>query len=68
MDEIMYVGAGFISALIFCFVLVKATCRFGELQYLPNPEHDPDNPYILRFLVDPSTWLRGKYVVLKIRK
>ncbi len=68
MVEMLYVGAGFVSALIFCFIWVKVSCRFGELQYMKNPEHDPDNPYILRFLVNPATWLGKKYVVLRIRK
>lgn len=68
MDEMLYVGAGFISALILCIIGIKLLCNFGELGYMQNPQDDPDNPYILQFKVNPLIWLNKKYIVLEIRK
>jgi len=66
--DILFMGAGFLLALIFVLLYLKINVRTGGITMIKNPNNDPDNPYILQFNVNPETWLKGKYVLLQVRK
>jgi len=68
MEELLYGGAGFLLALLLVFIFFKLNCHTGKVMLIPNPNNDPDNPYVLQFMVDPNNWLKGKYIWLKVIK
>lgn len=67
-DNLLYVGAGFVSALAFVWIFFLANCSTGSVRVVRNPHNDPDNPNLLYFEADPDKWLKKKYVILTVRK
>lgn len=68
LNNCLFMGAGFVLALIIVLLYFKINVRTGGITMIKNPNNDPDNPYVLQFSVNPETWLKGKYVMLKVRK
>lgn len=63
---IFFEGALFVLSIN--FLLFIFFCTKGGIELIKNPVNDPDNPFILRFDVDPTKWLSKKYIILKVRK
>ena len=48
-------------------IFVGFLCNTGEIRVIKNPSKDPNNPDILKFNVNPNTWLNRRYVLLRVR-
>ena len=68
MEKVLYFALGYALASVITILVIKARAYFGSIEMKKNPKNDPDNPYILRFNVDPQKWLDKAYVILEVRK
>lgn len=68
LQEIMVTILCYGVVVAFAFVIfVGFFCSTGEIRITRNPNKDPDNPYILKFNVNPNTWLNKRFVLLRVR-
>lgn len=68
MEKVLYFALGYVLASVIAILVIKSRAYFGSIEMKKNPKNDPDNPYILRFNVNPQKWLDKAYVILEVRK